>query len=353
MRFVDPANLNRLAERLSKSAYDVYAPIDVDGRAVIARVDAEDPPSMHWNDHRLAESVKPFWFASGKIVARWKDGKPEAGELPAPRAVFGVKACDLKSLQVIDAVFRDHDFQEPNWCAARERNLIVAGDCSDCAASCFCTLLEDAPYPTDGFDLCLSPVDGGYLVEVGSEQGEQVLAEHGDLFGEATTGHAEAREALRARMLQQVQDQNEAYARHEPFEASVDKNVKTRLWDKLAATCVECNACNMVCPTCHCFMLHAVQEDGGGSARACMWDSCFQAGYARMAGAGTPRVTLVERFKNHYYHKFVSFPRNWGLTACSGCGRCIDACMGRIDKRDCLHRLETEWLPSEVLQEMP
>ena len=82
------------------------------------------------------------------------------------------------------------------------------------------------------------------------------------------------------------------------------------------------------------------------------WDSCFEAGYARMAGGGTPRLQLVERFKNHYYHKFVSFPRNWGVTACSGCGRCIDACMGRIDKRECLHRLETEWLPSDVLVEV-
>ena len=86
--------------------------------------------------------------------------------------------------------------------------------------------------------------------------------------------------------------------------------------------------------------------------RASCWDSCFESGYARMAGGGTPRLQLVERFRNHYFHKFVSFPRNWGVTACSGCGRCIDACMGRIDKRDCLHRLETEWLPSDTLEEV-
>ena len=89
-----------------------------------------------------------------------------------------------------------------------------------------------------------------------------------------------------------------------------------------------------------------------GTRRIRMWDSCFHAGYARMAGGGTPRLQLTERFRNHYFHKFVSFPKNWGITACSGCGRCIDACMGRIDKRECLHRLETEWIPSEVLPEI-
>ena len=39
-------------------------------------------------------------------------------------------------------------------------------------------------------------------------------------------------------------------------------------------------------------------------------------------------------------------------TKCTVCGRCVDACMGRIDKRECLHRLETEWLPSDVLEEV-
>jgi ferredoxin len=71
-----------------------------------------------------------------------------------------------------------------------------------------------------------------------------------------------------------------------------------------------------------------------------------------MAGGLTPRLQLTERFRNHYQHKFVAFPRNWGITACSGCGRCIDACMGRIDKRECLHTLETRWIPSEVSREI-
>ena len=31
----------------------------------------------------------------------------------------------------------------------------------------------------------------------------------------------------------------------------------------------------------------------------------------------------------------------------------IDELEARIDKRDCLRRLETEWLPSEVLKELP
>ena len=185
------------------------------------------------------------------------------------------------------------------------------------------------------------PAEGGYLVEVGSPKGQALVDARTALFREPQSGLAERRDLRRKEVAEAVEKLNGGWPTRDPFEKSVEKNVKTRIWGDLAATCVECNACNMACPTCHCFLLKDV-ADGDGSVRVSLWDSCFQAGYARMAGGGTPRLQLTERFKNHYYHKFVAFPRNWGITACSGCGRCIEACMGRIDKRECLHRLETQ-----------
>ncbi len=353
MRYLSSSGLVELAAALARDAYDVYAPRKWHERLIFGRVQPDaSPEDIEWNDYRLAESVKPFWFQSSKVVAKWTEEGPQAGDPCRPRAVFGVKACDLRALGVLDKVFRDHDFQEPNWCGARDSNLIVAGDCTGCAESCFCTLLGDKPYPRELFDLSLAPVEGGYLVDVGSEKGQGVVDGHASLFLEPKPGLVEARDATREEVEARLAEQNRPFETHDPFEKSVDKNMKTRLFGKLAATCVECNACNTVCPTCHCFMLHAVKVPEG-AVRLSMWDSCFQGGYARMAGGGTPRLQLVERFKNHYFHKFVSFPRNWGVTACSGCGRCIDACMGRIDKRECLRRLETEWLPSDVLEEMP
>ena len=312
-------------------------------------VDASSPPA--WNDYRLAESFKPMWFQTGKVVVEWTKEGPRAGPEPRPRAILGVKACDLKAVEVLDQVFRDHDFQEPSWCAARDRNLIISGDCTVAGESCFCTMLGGLPHPESLFDLNLSPVKGGYLVDVGSEKGKELVEAHEKLFEQASMEQSAARDAQREEIRAVVARQNELYAVKDPFEVSIEKNTKTRLWGKLAATCVECNACNLVCPTCHCFILHDVKTEEG-SERISMWDSCFHAGYARMAGGGTPRLQLTERFRNHYFHKFVSFPKNWGITACSGCGRCVDACMGRIDKRECLHRLETEWIPSEVLPEI-
>jgi formate hydrogenlyase subunit 6/NADH:ubiquinone oxidoreductase subunit I len=248
-------------------------------------------------------------------------------------------------------VLRDHEWKEPTWCRAREENLVISSDCTDAGPCCFCTMLGDEPHPSGNFDLNLSPHDGGWWVEVGSPKGEELVVAHPDLFQEAGPDAGERRDGDRRKMTERVEEINRSFHVRDPFETSVEKNLKTRIWGRLAATCVECNACNMVCPTCHCFLFEDVPSDDG-ALRVRRWDSCFHAGHARMAGGGTPRLQLTERFKNHYHHKFVSFPRNWGVTACTGCGRCIDACMGRIDKRECLHRLETEWIPSEVLDEL-
>ena len=348
MQSISTSALGRLARALA-ATHDVFAPRLVGDAFVLDRIEPE-AGEVPWNPYRLPEPLKAIWFQPGRILARW----PERGarrEPPRPRAVFGAKACDLKAVACVDKVFRDHEFREPAWCAARESTLLVAGDCTACAPACFCTMVGDVPYPTGLFDVCLSPVEDGYLVETGSEKGERLVAEHADLFSEAPAGAVARRDLARAEIAGRVRTSNERFPVRDPFEKSVSKHVRTRFWSELAATCVECNACNLACPTCHCFLLHDVRTDEG-AARLSLWDSCFHAGHARMAGGLTPRLQLTERFRNHYHHKFVSFPRNWGITACSGCGRCVEACMGRIDKRECLHKLETRWIPSEVALEV-
>ena len=348
MRFLAAAALGALASALVET-HDVFAPRRAGDGFVLDRMAAAGCGELPWNAYRLPEPLKSIWFQPGHVLARWprRDGEP----LPRPRALFGAKACDLKAVACLDRVLRDHEFKEPAWCAARASTLIVAGDCTDCAESCFCTMLGDLPYPTSLFDLCLSPTAGGFLVETGSDRGERLVADHAGLFAAVPPEAVALRDRARAELTARVKRQNERFPVRDPFEKSVAKHERTRIWAELAATCVECNACNLVCPTCHCFLLHDVPTPTG-AVRLSLWDSCFSAGHARMAGGLTPRLQLTERFRNHYQHKFVTFPRTWGVTACSGCGRCIEACMGRIDKRECLHKLETRWLPSEVAQEI-
>ncbi len=332
--------------------YDVYGPGTRDGSPVLTRLSRiSGTDAFCWNDYRLADSLKAFWFQPAKLLAGWRREAPADMLRPSlrPKVIVGAKACDLNALEVLDRVFRDHAYREPAYCAAREENLIISGDCTGHGSSCFCTLLDRLPWASSSFDLNLSPVEDGYLLETGSARGKDLMAEHARLFREARGDEIAARDRSRKAIAASVREQNRQFEVKDSFADAVLKNLKTRIWGELAASCVECNACNYICPTCHCFLLHDCKA-GQSAVRVSLWDSCFHGGYARMAGGGTPRLQLTERFKNHYYHKFVSFPENWGIVGCSGCGRCVDACLGGIDKRECLHQLESRWIPSEVVE---
>ncbi|MBU2567948.1 MAG: 4Fe-4S dicluster domain-containing protein, partial [Elusimicrobia bacterium] len=63
------------------------------------------------------------------------------------------------------------------------------------------------------------------------------------------------------------------------------------------------------------------------------WDACHYTSYGRMAGGSNPRHKLFERFRNRYQCKFNFRRENFGVYACTGCGRCFEVCPGKIDIR--------------------
>ena len=72
-----------------------------------------------------------------------------------------------------------------------------------------------------------------------------------------------------------------------------------------------------------------------------IWDGCYFPGYWRMAGGLTPKPRLTTRFENRFNCKFDYFVENYDVEACTGCGRCIEACMAKIDIRECLQELSS------------
>jgi ferredoxin len=124
----------------------------------------------------------------------------------------------------------------------------------------------------------------------------------------------------------------------ERLEGAMARNAASPLWAEEAEACVECGACNTVCPTCHCFFL-CDQARNGEPSRVRLWDSCLYRDFGRVAGGGNPRARLWMRLRNRFEKKFDFFPQVAGFNACTGCGRCIAACPARIDIRRILKRL--------------
>jgi ferredoxin len=68
-------------------------------------------------------------------------------------------------------------------------------------------------------------------------------------------------------------------------------------------------------------------------------DACQYPGFERVAGGEDALDELHNRFMHRYMCKFVWKPMKFSGRACTGCGRCIDACIGKISKNKVIMEL--------------
>jgi ferredoxin len=319
----------------------LYANVeDEEGQVHFEKLSTDELTRIYLGKARSIETVKAFFFPPRSIVARYPQGSQEPQS--APKAVIiGLRSCGLKALEILDHVFLD-DVIDPLYQARREKSLIITCDCSEPWETCFCTEVGYLPYPESGFDLNVTPLDGTLLVEVGSEKGDRAVSEHAGLFAEASEDLLKQRTASRQSVIEKIKKNNKQYDITPPYQQTIQEQLTREEWKKqgLAYSCVECGACTHVCPTCRCFLLVDHQKNEGYE-RSMIWDVCFYPGYWRMAGNLSPKPRLLRRFQNRFSCKFSYFPDNYDAIACTGCGRCIEACPGNIDIRRCLSELRT------------
>jgi len=286
---------------------------------------------------RPSEPVKSFMFQPRQRVG----GMPQPAEPgePVPRVLLGIKNCDLVSLKVHDKVLTEGGFNDPFYAAQRKSTMLVVADCPSPEQSCFCNLLGLTPYAQEGADAVLSLVNGDWLFET-ERRGQELTGMAPGLFAGLAeyameiTVRGEQRKAAAAAL---------SVINPRPWNPDLPGAIGARLndaafWNRHADSCVECFGCLMGCPTCYCFLLYDQAKDGG-LERTRVWDACYEAAYARVGGGANPRAEFVRRFANRFDCKWNQFKRDYGMYACSGCGRCFKACMGRIDIRKVLGEL--------------
>lgn len=347
MAYLSNHNLYKFLEVL-KNEYNVYVPVKRGEQRFYRRYE-EPTEDILIGEVRPFEPLKVFFTRSRERVAEgFKPDVPHAQDKPF--AVVGVKACDLKGFKVQDFVFsapggsasggQNHDYADAAYIKNREQNLIIAADCTCAIETCFCLALGLKPYPQEDFDINLSQVDTGFLAEARSQKGVALLKKNASLFGEETEAHRRARDAQRERVIAEVQANiaKNDIPLQDRYEGIIERNYEGRVWADEVKTCVECGACTLICPTCHCFLLYD-QMIEQKMARLRTWDSCMFKGYARVAGGANPRPKLWMRLRNRFEKKFDFFPKVAQVYACTGCGRCVSACPAKIDIRKVLRRL--------------
>jgi formate hydrogenlyase subunit 6/NADH:ubiquinone oxidoreductase subunit I len=185
-------------------------------------------------------------------------------------------------------------------------------------------------------------VEGGYVVHTGSEHGVDVLVRVDERLSEVKHDVSLTIEAQRKTAVDHIASQTEKLPDAREFAQRLAGTEGDSRWEPWAGKCVECGACTAVCPTCHCcYLMDTVSNKGETGtetySKIRTWDSCLFGEYARMAGVGfklTPRLTLRSRLANRLLHKYVYSFAQYNMSGCLGCGRCDEACLGRIDLRE-------------------
>jgi hypothetical protein len=308
----------------------------------LVRADRWEPGKHTLGAFRPVEPLKSLVFPPREFLGALGGG---GGPVVIPeRIVIGVKNCDLSALRIHDYVFLKTEPVDPQYAALREKTVLVSCDCTDARASCFCPAVKEQPYAKEGFDINLSPVSDGYLVEAGTPRGEELLKEAGAFLEKADKALIEERDRNREAMTRKVCEQTEAMGLKcdSDLRKAVHDTNEHKLWEEFAADCVECGACNFCCCTCHCFLLADGLSGDRKPSRVKEWDSCLYRNFARVAGGANPRGHRAERLYNRFEKKFDFFPEVLGAYACDGCGRCAEACTGKIDIREVLKRAVDE-----------
>jgi ferredoxin len=318
---------------------ELYIPYNEEGYFTFTRYDSERMKEIAFNELRVCQPVKQFLFPLREIAAVFPEPTEDADIKPF--AVYGLKDCDLRAIQILDKVFAEEEFCDPSYLERRKKMLIISSDCSNPAESCFCQMMDGDVFPQAGYDLNISKIKDGYIIQSGSDKGLMVLRENESLFADVPHAALTERDENRKQAQKQLEHILADYQFNMPIRQIMDEGCESAIFDNEAKGCVECQACTRICPTCHCFYLYD-EKQSDYYQKMKIWDSCVRLDYATVAGGENPRRLLTNRTLHRLMHKFVFFLDRYGVQMCVGCGRCIDACAGETNIRDVLKKLYEE-----------
>jgi sulfhydrogenase subunit beta (sulfur reductase) len=219
--------------------------------------------------------------------------------------------------------------------AARRRDaFIVAVNCTEPSATCFCVSAGGGPDAGAlGIDVDLfltellesADAEPRYVVTVGSPAGERMLSMLPRVPA-SPDALAAARDAVAAaadHMGRSLPDVDLRWVLAETLDS--------RRWDEVAARCLTCANCTMACPTCFCTSVtDATDLTGDHAERWQHWASCFEVDFSYLHG-GSVRTSARSRYRQWLTHKLGTWHDQFGESGCVGCGRCIAWCPVGID----------------------
>ena len=324
-------NLPELLKAIA-AQQELYLPVNISGQTNFAVWTEETEADL--DTLKTVKSPKDMFFPQSEtLYTVRRDHKKLSIEPEALRSkkfvAFGMKACDIQGIKVLDKVFLAEPV-DTFYRARREHGTIVALACHEPEETCFCKVF--------GVD-CAEPDADVVMWAVGEDYCWKPVTEKGQALTDSVSAVLENADAADAQAVADEQAKIRAIVEKLPYtnlslegwngDATAEK-FDSPVWEKLYKPCLACGTCTFVCPTCQCYDIKDY-DTGHGVQRYRCWDSCMYSDFTMMAH-GNNRTSQMQRFRQRFMHKLVYFPaNNDGMYSCVGCGRCVEKCPASLN----------------------
>ena len=132
-----------------------------------------------WSDAlNTLRSPKDFFFPQMENLMEFKtDGKTieviDTRSETEEFVIFGVRACDVKSFEVLDRVFLTEPV-DSYYASRREKGIIISTACMKPSETCFCKTFGISPEEPDG-DITTWKTENEIFFKANTKKGETLL----------------------------------------------------------------------------------------------------------------------------------------------------------------------------------
>lgn len=292
--------------RLLKSKAELVAPVKTD----MTRFQVvEDINDIDLNSGNPFFPIKKYFLPNQEVLLKIRNGETKENKSkPKKRIIFGARLCDINGIAILDKLYLYHEYPDDNYRKRRDNTIIIGVNCLKPPSKyCFCSSMN---LQKETYDLLFHERERDYYIDVLTDYGAR-LVKH----------LPEAKFDFPMPKTDKKLDRKNLW----PFFAD-------KFWEKDVDSCVSCQRCTILCPTCFCFdMYDKVNPKTISGQRIRTIDSCHSKDFTQVAGGHVFRDTRLKMYRHRVLHKVQFFEDKFDRSMCTGCGRCMEYCHSKID----------------------